>query len=57
MDTFGRIFQNVVVPIIGVVGILHETFISHIDRPGLLVLYGAMIGLPAFVAQDQKRRK
>jgi hypothetical protein len=39
----------------GLLGILHETFISGVDRPGLLVLFGAMVGLPAFLRNDERK--
>ena len=57
MDAFGRLFRNVVIPICGLLGILHETLIGNLDRPSLLVLFAAMIGLPAFTESDRKRRK
>lgn len=57
MGGFGPIFRNVVIPICGLLGILHETLISGLERPSLLVLFAAMIGLPAFTSADQKRRK
>lgn len=37
---------------VGLVGIIHETFFSMLDRPGLLVLYAACMGLPAFLKKD-----
>lgn len=39
----------------GLVGIIHETFFSHGERPTLLLLFAAMIGLPAFLRMDEKK--
>jgi hypothetical protein len=41
----------------GLLGILHETVLTSSERPSLLVLFGAMIGLPAFLRADEGRRK
>lgn len=38
----------------GLVGIGYETAISKTDRPTLLLLFAAMIGLPAFLNKDEK---
>ena len=57
MDRFGAIFRNVVVPVCGLLGIIHETVYGNLERPSLLVLFGAMIGLPVFLAQDERRRR
>jgi hypothetical protein len=40
---------------VGLVGIAHETFFTHEDRPTLLILFAAMIGLPAFLRLDERR--
>lgn len=36
----------------GLLGVLHETVIYDAERPSLLVLFAAMMGLPAFLAKD-----
>lgn len=36
--------------ITGLLGIGHETLLEHSERPTLLVLFAAMIGLPAFLS-------
>lgn len=41
----------------GMLGIIHETLISKIDRPNLLLLFAAMVGLPAFLRADERRGK
>ena len=38
----------------GLSGIVYETILSHTDRPTLLVLFGACIGLPVFLRTDEK---
>lgn len=37
----------------GMAGVLHETLIASADRPTLLILFAAMMGLPAFLQQEQ----
>lgn len=39
----------------GMVGIAHETLLRSVDRPTLLLLFGAMVGLPAFLRSDDRR--
>jgi predicted membrane channel-forming protein YqfA (hemolysin III family) len=41
---------------IGIIGILHEIFWSTSDRPTLIILFAAMIGLPAFLRIDERGR-
>jgi hypothetical protein len=36
-------------------GVFHETVISTAERPTLLLLFAAMMGLPAFFRADGKR--
>ena len=33
----------------GLLGVGHETLIQHAERPTLLILFAAMMGLPAFL--------
>ena len=40
----------------GMAGIAYETAWEHIDRPELLILFGAMVGLPGVVRADAARR-
>jgi hypothetical protein len=42
--------------IVGLGGIIHETVVAPSSDPQLLVLFGAMIGLPAFLARDEKKQ-
>lgn len=40
----------------GLLGVVHETFLSDLERPALLILFAAMMGLPAFLRTDEKRQ-
>lgn len=40
----------------GLLGVLHETVLSTEDRPTLLLLFAAMMGLPAFLRADEARK-
>jgi hypothetical protein len=46
--------RNVVLLIAGLLGIGYETVFDNAEKPTLIVLFGAMIGLPAFLAKDEK---
>lgn len=39
----------------GLGGVIHETVVSGVDRPSLLVMFAAMMGLPAFLGADRRR--
>lgn len=39
----------------GLAGVFHETVVSNVERPTLLILFAAMLGLPAFLRQDAKQ--
>jgi len=39
----------------GLAGVAHETVLSSADRPTLLILFAAMLGLPAFLRSDEKK--
>lgn len=43
--------------IVGLLGVAHETLVNEADRPTLLLLFAAMIGLPAFISKDSKESK
>ena len=40
----------------GLVGVLHETIFTSLERPHLLVLFAAMMGLPAFLRADERKQ-
>ncbi len=50
--------RNVVLFMGGIAGVLHETIITSGERPSLLVLFAAMMGLPAFLQgkDDEPKR-
>lgn len=39
----------------GLAGVGHETLLVHAERPTLLILFAAMMGLPAFLRSDDKK--
>lgn len=41
----------------GLAGVFHETVIAEVERPSLLVLFAAMLGLPAFLRSDEKKEE
>jgi hypothetical protein len=40
----------------GLAGIAYETLAQNGERPTLLILFAAMVGLPAFLRIDESRR-
>lgn len=38
----------------GLIGVAYVTLIDQTDRPTLLILFGAMLGLPLFLRTDEK---
>lgn len=46
--------RSVVLFVGGLAGIAHQTLIATQEKPTLLVLFAAMIGLPAFLRSDEK---
>lgn len=52
-----RITRDLVLFTAGLAGIVYETVFEDIDRPVLLLLFGAMVGLPAFLRVDEARAK
>lgn len=50
-----RLTRDAVIFIVGLIGIIHEAFFTSGDRPTLLILFAAMIGLPAFLRLDERR--
>lgn len=51
-----RIGRNTVLLVVGLLGVAHETLVNNTDRPTLLLLFAAMIGLPAFINKDEKNQ-
>jgi hypothetical protein len=44
-----KVTRNTLLFIVGVAGVAHETLLSSVDRPTLLLLFAACLGLPAFL--------
>lgn len=49
-----NIARGTVLFVAGLLGVAHETLIGKAERPSLLLIFGAMIGLPAFISKDKK---
>lgn len=46
--------RDVVLFFAGLAGVFYETVISVSERPTLLLMFAAMMGLPAFLRTDEK---
>lgn len=49
-----RVTRNSILFVVGLAGVAHETLVNDSDRPTLLLLFAAMIGLPAFLTRDER---
>lgn len=52
-----RLSRDTVLFVAGLLGVGHETLLQDAERPALLVLFGGMMGLPAFLRADESRKK
>jgi hypothetical protein len=52
----GRVTRDSVLFSAGLAGVFYETIFDKADRPTLLLLFGAMMGLPAFLRTDEQVR-
>lgn len=52
-----KITRDGILFITGLAGIVYETVVTKTDRPELLLLFGAMVGLPAFLHQDDRGKR
>lgn len=50
-----KVTRDLVLFVFGLVGVTYETVVSHVDRPSLLFVFGACIGLPAFLRSDERK--
>jgi len=41
----------------GLLGVIHETIIAEVERPFLLALFAAMIGLTGFLKAEEARKE
>jgi hypothetical protein len=51
-----RISRDTVLFVAGLAGLVHETIVSQAERPTLLLLFAAMVGLPAFLRGDESHQ-
>jgi hypothetical protein len=49
-------YRDIVLFIAGIGGVFHETVVQTGERPTLLILFAAMMGLPAFLRADEARK-
>lgn len=49
-----RVTRDSILFATGLLGVMHETLLNDADRIALLALFGGMMGLPAFLARDEK---
>lgn len=49
------LIRDIALFLAGLAGVAHETLIAKVERPTLLLLFAAMLGLPAFLRADEKR--
>lgn len=50
------LIRDVILFFVGLSGVVHETAISQSSDPQLLLLFAAMMGLPAFLRADEGRK-
>lgn len=51
-----RITRDGTLFVAGLAGVAYETLYTGGDRPTLLLLFAAMMGLPAFLQRDEAKR-
>jgi hypothetical protein len=51
-----RLSRDTILFVSGLAGIIYETLINGGDKPTLLILFGAMVGLPAFLRADELKK-
>lgn len=51
-----RVSRDSILFAVGLLGIAYETILEGGDKPTLLILFGAMVGLPAFLRTDEKAK-
>lgn len=50
-----KIGRDTVLFVCGLAGVFHETVVAQAERPSLLFVFAAMIGLPVFLRADEKK--
>lgn len=51
LDTWPKL-RDILLFVFGAAGVAHETLIAAVERPTLLILFAAMMGLPAFLQKQ-----
>ena len=51
-----RISRDSVLFAAGLAGVVYETVVTQVERPTLLLLFAAMVGLPAFLKGDEAKQ-
>jgi hypothetical protein len=54
MKTNWQNYRDVILFFGGLAGVFNETVLTTTERPTLLILFAAMMGLPAFLRSDDK---
>jgi hypothetical protein len=54
MKTNWQNYRDVILFFGGLAGVFNETVLTSTERPTLLILFAAMMGLPAFLRSDDK---
>lgn len=52
-----RALRSAILFTVGIAGIVYEVVVDHGERPTLLILLAAMVGLPAFLHFDESKKK
>lgn len=52
-----KITRDLGLYLVGLGGVVWVVVMDQVDRPGLLVLLGGMIGLPMYLRSDERRRE
>lgn len=55
MNTQWPTIRDIILFLGGMGGVVHETILTGSERPTLLILFAAMMGLPAFLRADEKK--
>lgn len=50
----GKGYRDAILFFGGFLGVAYETLGEQVDRPSLLIVFAAMMGLPAFLRRDEK---
>lgn len=56
MRTRWLLVRDILLFVVGLGGVANEALIQEAERPTLLLLYAAMLGLPAFLRSDERNK-